>query len=45
MRDDRLPIMRILTALFFVETDYIATLSDLDFLDFERSWILGIAAL
>src|SRR6201987_3739944 len=37
--------MRILTALFFIETDYIATLSDPDLLDFERSWILGIAAL
>jgi hypothetical protein len=24
MRDDRLPIVRILTALFFIETDYIS---------------------
>src|SRR6516225_9159506 len=26
MRDDRLPIMRIFTAFFFIETDYVATL-------------------
>src|SRR5438552_18850356 len=37
--------MRILTALFFIETDYITTLFDPDLLDFERSWILGVATL
>src|SRR3977135_415904 len=45
MRDDRLPIMRIFTALFFIETDDIATVLYPDFLDFERCWILGFAAL
>ena len=44
MRDDRLPIVRILTALFFVETDYVTTLLYPYFLDFERGWILCIAA-
>src|SRR5271157_1042843 len=41
----RLPIMRIFTALFFIETDYIATLLNPYFLDFERGWILCIVAL
>src|SRR5258708_17421825 len=45
MRDDRLPIMRIFTALFFIETDYVTTLLNPYFLDFERGWILCIAAL
>ena len=45
MRDDRLPIAHILTALFFIETDYIATLLYPNFLDFERCWILSFAAL
>src|ERR1700747_2980135 len=44
MRDDRLPIMRIFTALFFIETDYVTTLFDPYFLDFERGWIFCIAA-
>src|SRR5262249_35638054 len=43
--NNRLPIVRILTALFFIETDYIATLFYPNFLDFERCWILGFAAL
>ena len=45
MRDDRLPIMRIFTALFFIETDYVTTLLNPYFLDFERGRILCIAAL
>src|SRR6266478_6995639 len=45
MHDDSLPIMRILTALFFIKTDYVTALFDPNFLDFERSWILCIAAL
>src|SRR6516165_6714849 len=45
MRDDRLPIMRIFTALFFIETDYVTTLLNPYFLNFERGWILCIAAL
>src|SRR6266404_7019888 len=45
MPDDSLPIVRIFTALFFIETDYIATLLNPYFLDFERGWILCIAAL
>src|SRR5258708_33021796 len=45
MRDDRLPIMRIFTALFFIKTDYVTALFDANFLDFERSWILCTAAL
>src|SRR5262245_3111215 len=45
MRDDRLPIMGILAALFFIETHYIATLFDPYFLNFGRSRILCIAAL
>src|ERR1700746_2748785 len=45
MCDDRLPIMGIFTALFFIETDDIATVLYPDFLDFERGWILGFAAL
>src|SRR6516165_8813424 len=45
MRDDRLPIMRIFTAFFFIETDYVATLLNPYFLDFERGWILCMAAL
>src|SRR5262249_6999432 len=45
MGDDRLPIMGIFTALFFIKTDYITTLLNPHFLDFERGWILCIAAL
>src|SRR5437899_11356178 len=45
MRDDSLPIMRIFTALFFIETDYVTALLNPYFLDFERGWILCIAAL
>ena len=45
MRDDRLPIMDIFTALFFIEADYVTTLLNPYFLDFERGWILCIAAL
>src|SRR4029077_9207663 len=45
MRNDRLPIMRIFTALFFIETDYVTTLFDPNLFDFERGWILRIAAL
>src|SRR3974390_1008043 len=45
MRDDCLPIVRILTALFFVETDDVTTLLYPYFLDFERGWILCMAAL
>src|SRR5215472_9522814 len=44
MRDDRLAIVRILTALFFIETDDIATVLYPHFLNFERCWILGFAA-
>src|ERR1700730_1168076 len=45
MRDDSLPIMRIFTTLFFIETDYVTTLLNPYFFDFERGWILCIAAL
>src|SRR6516225_131151 len=45
MREDRLPIMCIFTAFFFIETDYVTTLLNPYFLDFERGWILCIAAL
>src|SRR6266478_5879414 len=45
MSDDRLPITRIFTALFFIETDYVTTLLNPYFLDFERGRILCIAAL
>src|SRR6516162_5626600 len=45
MGDDCLPIMGIFTALFFIETDYVTTLFNPYFLDFERSRILCIAAL
>src|ERR1700746_4040964 len=45
MRDDRLPIVCIFTALFFIETDYVTTLLNPSFLDFERGRILCIAAL
>src|ERR1700758_5729081 len=37
--------MRIFTALFFIETDYVTTLFDPYFLDFEWGWILCMAAL
>jgi hypothetical protein len=37
--------VRILTALFFIETDDIATVLYSNFFDFERGWILGFAAL
>src|SRR6516165_12569239 len=45
MLDDRLPIVCIFTALFFIKADYVTTLFNPDFLDFERGWILCIAAL
>src|SRR6201988_2778627 len=45
MRDDRLPIVRILAALFFIRTDYVTTFFDPNLLDLERGWILGFAAL
>jgi hypothetical protein len=45
MRDDRLPIMCIFTTLFFINTDYVTTFFDPNFLDFERGWILGFAGL
>src|ERR1700746_2998896 len=45
MREDRLPITRIFTAIFFIKTDYVTTLFDPYFLDFERGWILCMAAL
>src|SRR6201982_1637451 len=37
--------MRIFTALLFIKADYVTTLFNPDFLDFERGWILCIAAL
>src|SRR6201993_1204111 len=37
--------MGIFTPLFFIKTDYVTTLFDPNFLDFERGWILCIAAL
>src|SRR5580692_6258836 len=45
MSDDRLSIMGIFTALFFIQTDYVTTPLDPDLFDFERGWILCIAAL
>jgi hypothetical protein len=36
MRNDRLPIVRILAALFFIKTDYVTTLFDPELLDLER---------
>src|SRR5580693_3992641 len=45
MRDNGLSVVRILAAFFFIETDDIAAVLDPDFLDFERSRILGIRAL
>src|ERR1700740_1607528 len=45
MRDDSLPIMRIFTALFFIETDYVTALFNPDFLDLKRGRILCIVAL
>jgi hypothetical protein len=36
MRDDRRPIVRIFTTLFFIEADYITTLFDPELLDLER---------
>jgi hypothetical protein len=42
---DGLAIVRVFASLFLVETDYIATIFDPDFLDFERRWILGFTAL
>src|SRR6266481_5653740 len=44
MRDYRRPIMRIFTALFFIETDYVTTLFVPYLLDCERGWILCMAA-
>lgn len=37
--------MGIFTALFFIETDYVTTILNPYFLDFEWGWILCIAAL
>src|ERR1700756_1097641 len=45
MRDDRLPIMCIFAALFFIETDYVTTLFDPHLLDLEGGRILCMAAL
>src|SRR6516225_10647777 len=45
MRDDCLPIMRIFMAFFLIEADYVTTLLNPYLLDFERGWILCIAAL
>src|SRR5262245_45570460 len=45
MRNDRLAIVCILAALFLIKTDYVTTLLNPYFLDFERGWILCIAAL
>src|SRR5215472_12921876 len=45
MRNDRLPIVRILAALFFIKTDYVTTLFDPDLLDLERGRILCSGAL
>src|SRR6516164_381049 len=45
MRDDRRPIVGILRALFFIETDYIATVLYPNFLDFKGCRILDFAAL
>src|SRR6516164_9194977 len=45
MGHDRLPIMGIFTALFFIKTDYVTTLLNPYFLDFEWGWILCMAAL
>jgi hypothetical protein len=45
VRDNGLPVVRILTALFFIKTNDIATIFYSDFLDFKRCWIFGVAAL
>src|ERR1700757_1021178 len=45
MRDDRLPIVCIFAALFFIKTDYVTTLLNPNLLDLERGWILCIVAL
>src|ERR1700758_4681987 len=45
MRDDRLPIVCIFAALFFIKTDYATALFDPNLLDLEGSRILCIAAL
>src|SRR5215510_16377065 len=45
MRDDRRPIVRIFTTLFFIEADYITTLFDPNLLDLEWGRILCIGAL
>src|SRR6516164_10072340 len=45
MRNDRLSIMGILAALFFIETDYITTLFNPNLLDLEWGWVLCIDAL
>src|SRR6202047_5123989 len=45
VRDNGLPVVRILTALFFIKTNDIATIVYPDFLYFKRGWILGVAAL
>ena len=45
MRDDCLPIMRIFMAFFLIEADYVTMLLNPYLLDFERGWILCIAAL
>jgi hypothetical protein len=45
VRDYCLPVVRILTALFFIKTNDIATIFYPDFLDFKRGWIFGFAAL
>src|SRR6202162_2715770 len=45
VRDNGLPVVRILTALFFIKTNDIATIFYSEFLDFKRCWIFGVAAL
>src|SRR5271165_536203 len=45
MRDNCFPVVRILTALFFIKTNDIATIVYPDFLDFKRRWIFGVATL
>src|SRR6516164_11294483 len=45
MCEDRLSIVRIFAALFFIEAEYITTLFNPNFLDFERGWLLGMATL
>src|ERR1700736_46031 len=45
VRDNCFPVVPILTALFFIKTNDIATIVYPHFLDFKRCWIFGVAAL